>query len=215
MSRPLRLEFTGALFHVTQRGNNRQDIFADDHDREFFLELLGQSVRQFSWILTSYVLMTNHFHFVIQLTCASLSRGMQWLNGQYARYFNRRHRRVGHLFQGRPDARLVEEETYSLEVVRYDALNPVRAGMVSRPDGYLWSSHRAVLGLTEAPEWLAVDDLLIQFAPQRDLARANYRSFVDAGIGVDCNPWNDLVGQLYLGSEAWIAKMREQIDLKP
>ncbi len=215
MSRPLRLEFPGALFHVTQRGNNQQNIFLDDDDRNVFIDLLGRCVNRFAWILTSYVLMSNHFHLVVQLTCRSLSRGMHWLDSEYPRYFNRRHRRVGHLYQGRFNAPLIEKETYSLEVLRYDALNPVRAGMVARPEDHAWSSHCAVLGLAKAPEWLAVDDLLVQFAPQRDLARANYKNFVDAAIGVDHNPWKDIVGQLYLGSEQWIEKIREQIDLKP
>ncbi|HYS52487.1 MAG TPA: transposase [Thermoanaerobaculia bacterium] len=215
MSRQIRLEFPGALYHVTQRGNNQQNIFLDDADRNVFLELLGESVERFAWILTSYVLMTNHFHFVIQLTCASLSIGMRWLDTEYPRYFNRRYRRVGHLYQRRFDGRLVEKETYSLNVLRYDALNPWRAGMVARPEDYAWSSHRAVLGLAKAPDWLAVDDLLVQFAPQRDLANANYKNFVDAAIGVDCNPWKDLVGNMYLGSKAWIERVREQVQLKP
>lgn len=215
MSRPLRLEYPGALYHVTQRGNNQQDIFLDHDDREVFLELLGKCVKRFAWILTAYVLMSNHFHFVIQLTCASLSRGMQWLDSEYPRYFNRRYRRVGHLYQGRFNAPLVQKESYSLNVLRYDILNPVRAGLVARPEEYVWSSHRAVLGLVKAPDLLAVDDLLVQFAPQRDVARAFYKSFVDAAIGVDENPWKDLVGQIYLGSEAWIEKVREQVNLKP
>src|SRR5437773_2165835 len=105
MSRQIRLEFPGALYHVTQRGNNQQNIFLDDADRNVFLELLGESVERFAWILTSYVLMTNHFHFVIQLTCASLSVGMRWLDTEYPRYFNRRYGRVGHLYQRRFDGR--------------------------------------------------------------------------------------------------------------
>ena len=152
MSRPLRLEFFGSLHHVTTRGNARQDIFRDDDDREFFLELLGSCVKRFDWILTAYVLMSNHFHLVTQLTSESLSRGMQWLNGKYAQAFNRRHRRVGHLLQGRPDMRLIEKETYFLKVLRYVVLNPVRADMVARPEHYIWSSHRAVLGYAPAPE---------------------------------------------------------------
>ncbi|HEY8184288.1 MAG TPA: transposase [Thermoanaerobaculia bacterium] len=215
MSRELRLQFPGALYHITQRGNNRQNIFLDDDDRNTFLGLLGRAVQRFAWILTSYVLMTNHFHIVIQLTCESLSRGMRWLDTEYPRYFNRRYGRAGHLYQGPFNGKLVEKETYALNVIRYDVLNPVRAGIVRRPEDSVWSSHRAALGLVNPPEWLAVDDLLVQFAPQRDLARANYKSFVDAGIGLDCNPWKDLVGQIYLGSDAWIEKMRAQVDLKP
>ena len=141
MSRPLRLEFSGSLWHVTHRGNCRQNIFHDDDDRNFFLELLGKCVSKYDWILAAYVLMSNHYHLVTQLTCASLSRGVQWLDSRYARYFNRRHGRVGHLYQGPFHAPLIEKETYFLEVLRYDALNPVRAGIVARPEDYVWSSH--------------------------------------------------------------------------
>jgi len=200
MSRKLRLEFPHALFHVTQRGNYQQDIFFDNDDRDFFLRLLGECVNKYGWILTAYVLMSNHFHFVVQLTGSTLWRGMQWFETKYVQAFNRRHARIGHLFQGPFDSPLVEKETYGLNVLRYDALNPVRAGMVARPEDYPWSSHRAVLGLTQAPGWLAVDDLLVQFGPQRDLARANYKSFVDAAIGIDESLWEGLVGGAYLGS---------------
>jgi putative transposase len=215
MSRPLRLEFPGSFWHVTQRGNYQQNIFLDDDDRHIFLELLGKCVNKYGWILTAYVLMSNHFHFVVQLTCNTLSQGMQWFETKYVRAFNRRHERVGHLFQGPFDSPLVEKETYGLNVLRYDVLNPVRAGIVARPEDYIWSSHRAVLGLAGVPDWLAVDDLLVQFAPQRDLARAHYKSFVDAAIGLDESPWKDLVGRMYLGSTEWVEKVREQIDLKP
>jgi REP element-mobilizing transposase RayT len=215
MSRSLRLEFPGALFHVTQRGNYQQDIFVDDHDRRFFLELLGKCANRYGWILMAYVLMSNHFHLVVQLTCSTLSRGMQWFGTKYVQAFNRRHGRVGHLFQGPFDAPLVEKEIYGLNVLRYDVLNPVRAGMVARPEDYIWSSHRAVLGMAPAPEWLAIDDVLVQFAPQRDLARTYYKSFVDAAIGIDENPWKDLVAGNYLGSKDWVAELREEIDLKP
>ncbi len=214
MSRPLRLEYPGSLWHVTVRGNCRQDIFYDDTDRNFFLGLLGTCVTRFDWILYAYVLMSNHFHLVIQLTSETLSRGMQWLDFRSAQAMNRRHQRVGHLYQGRFNASLIEKETYFLEVLRYVVLNPVRAGMVTRPEDYAWSSHRAVLGTVEPPEWLAVDDVLAQFAPNRDIARANYRHFVDAAIGVETSPWANRVG-IYLGSDTWMKGVREQIDLKP
>jgi REP-associated tyrosine transposase len=215
MSRDLRLEFPGALFHVTQRGNYQQDIFVDDEDRSRFLDLLGKCVNKYGWILTAYVLMSNHFHLAVQLTCSTLSRGMQWFDTKYAQAFNRRHGLVGHLYQGPFDAPLVEKETYGLNVLRYDVLNPVRAGMVRRPEDYIWSSHRAALGMAPAPEWLAVDDLLVQFAPHRDLARTYYKGFVDAAIGIDTDPWKDLVADIYLGSKEWVADLREKIDVKP
>lgn len=215
MSRPLRLEFPGALFHVYARGNAKQEIFRDDFDREVFLDLLGACVNRVGWILTAYALMPNHFHLVVQLAMRTLSKGMQWLNCEYTRAFNKRHDRVGHLFQGRFKAPLVEKESYQLELVRYVVLNPVQANMVSRPEDYIWSSHRAVIGAVDAPNWLAIDDVLIQFAPKRDVACRLYRQFVNEAIGSDWSPSKDLVGGLYLGSEDWLKRIREQIDLKP
>lgn len=155
MSRPIRLEYPGAVYHVTVRGNEKRKIFCDDSDRILLLDLLGKAVDRFGWILTAYGLMPNHFHLVMELISANLSRGMQWLNGTYAQAFNRRHDRVGHLFQGRFKAFLVDKENYMLEVLRYVVLNPVRAKMVSRPEDYAWSSHRATVG--EAPVRVEAD----------------------------------------------------------
>lgn len=215
MSRPLRLQYPGALFHVFARGNRKELIFRDDSDRNLFLRLLGESVKQFGWILTTYALMPNHFHLVLQLTLSTLSEGMKWLNGEYARAFNKRHQCVGHVFQGRFKSPLVEKESYLLQLARYVVLNPVEAHLVTRPEDYVWSSHRALIGEVEAPEWLAVDDLLVQFAPKRDLATALYRQFVNEGIGSDWSPWKHLVGGNYLGSEEWLKRVQQEIDLKP
>jgi REP element-mobilizing transposase RayT len=199
---------------VFARGNAKQAVFLDDEDRRRFLRLLGESVSRFDWILTAYVLMSNHFHLVVQLTTETLSRGMHWLNGRYAQYFNERHERVGHVFQGRFKAPLVEKQTYAMEVMRYVVLNPVRAGLVSVPEEYRWSSHRAVVGETPAPGWLAVDDVLAQFARDREVARARYRAYVDAGIGLERTPLDDLFG-CYLGSEEWRDEIRGRVMLKP
>jgi REP element-mobilizing transposase RayT len=215
MSRPLRLDFPGALLHVTSRGNDQRDTFLDDVDRNSFLEFLGEAVRRFAWILTAYVLMSNHYHLLIQLTESTLSRGMKWLNGEYGRCFNRRPGRVGHLFQGRFKSPLIEKEAYFLEVQRYVVLNPVRAGMVLRPEEYSWSSYRAVLGEATVPDWLAVDDVLLNFGSEREIARARYRRFVENGIGLERTPWADLVGGMYLGREAWVGQMREKVELEP
>lgn len=215
MARQLRLEFPGALFHITVRGNEKRPIFRDDRDRYAFLEFLGTAVTRYGWTLSAYVLMLNHFHLLIQLTANTLSRGMHWLNTNYPIYFNKRHHRVGHLYQGRFKAFLIEKETYYLEVLRYVVLNPVRAQIVTTPEEFEWSSHRAVMGAIPAPEWLAVDDVLAQFGGDRAVARARYRAFVDAGIGLDRTPFADLIANMYLGSEAWAATIREQIELKP
>ena len=215
MSRPLRLEFPGALFHVTSRGNRKQDIFLDDADCQWFLDLMEKTVNRFAWTVLSYALMRNHFHIIIQLTRETLSMGMKWLNGQYARAFNRRHRCVGHLFGERPHAPLIERDTYLLEVLRYVVLNPVRAGLVAHPRDYAWSSYRALAGLVAPPQWLAVDDVLINFGDDRTLACAAFQQFVEAAIGVENNPWNNLVAGSYLGCESWLAETRERIKLKP
>ena len=215
MSRQLRLEYPGSLWHITTRGNEKRDIYRDDNDRRTFLELLGKSAKRFGWILAAYVLMSNHYHLLVQLTDETLSRGMQWLNGRYPQWFNERYSRVGHLFQGRFKGKLIEKETYFLEVLRYVVLNPVRAKMVERPEDHAWSSHNALIGTSEAPPWLAVDDALIAFGTDRDVARERYRQFVNAGIGVETKLWDKLVGNLYLGSDAWVDKIREKVELKP
>ena len=215
MSRPLRLEFPGALFHVISRGDAKQRIFIDDRDCALFLDLLGECVTRFHWILTAYALMPNHFHLLVQLTSETLSKGMQWLNGSYAVAFNRRHGRVGHVLQGRFKSPLVEKETYLLELVRYIVLNPVRANIVKRPEEDCWTSYRATLGLEPAPDWLAVDDVLLPFGRDRDLARAAFRDFVNAAIGVDSSFWRDLVHRPYVGSEPWTAEVRERVALRP
>jgi len=215
MARPLRLQYPGALFHVFSRGNDRQAIFLDDQDRIRFLRLLGECVRRFDWTLYAYALMSNHFHFLVQLRRETLSKGMHWLNGSYSIAFNNRHEHVGHVLQGRFKSPLVDGESYLLQLIRYIILNPVEAGLVQRPEDYRWSSYRPTLGLAPAPPWLAVDDVLLPFGPDRDLARAAFRDFVNAAIGVDTTFWRDLFERSYIGNDTWLEKVREQIALKP
>jgi putative transposase len=175
MSRPLRLDHAGALWHVTSRGNERKDIFRDDVDRLRWMDLLGRTAAACSWRVFAYVQMGNHFHMVIETTEATLSRGMRQLNGVYAQWFNRRHDRVGHLFQGRFHSELVDREEYLLEAVRYVVQNPVRAGMVRRAADWWWSSHRAMAGLTPTPVWLDTS-ILLHFGRSRQ----RYSEFVAA-----------------------------------
>ena len=215
MARALRLAFPGSFWHLTTRGNERHDIVLDDVDRRALLSLIGDAVERFRWILHQYVQMSNHYHLVVELTEETLSSGMRWLNSRYAQTFNRRHGRVGHLFQGRFHGRLVEKDAYLLEVIRYVALNPVRAKMVARPEDYRWSGHRAIAGLCEAPRWLAVDRTLQCFAPDASIARTFYRRFVDEAIGLDRSPWDDVVGQIYLGTNGWVESLRARVEAKP
>jgi putative transposase len=215
MARPLRIEFAGALYHVTSRGNERRSIFRRDHDRRTFLTFLGQVAKRFHWSVTAYVLMNNHFHLVIQTAEPNLSRGMQWLNGTYAAWFNHRHQRVGHLFQGRFHAFLVEKEAYFAELLRYVVLNPVRAGIVARPEEYAWSSYRATAGLAAAPEWLDVPAALAGLGADPAAAQTEYRRFVLAAIESEDRLWDKVTNAIYLGTEPWTKQMRTVVESRP
>ena len=211
MSRPVRIEFPNALYHVTARGDRREDIFEDDVDRQAFLDILAQVVEQFNWLCYAWCLMDNHYHLLIQTPDANLSKGMRQLNGVYTQSSNRRHARVGHLFQGRFKSILVDSDAYLLELARYVVLNPVRAGMVRKPDKWVWSSYRASMGLAQAQPFLAVDGLLAQFAKRRTVAQARYAQFVADGIKA-ASPWQDLKGQVFLGDERFVKKMQARMD---
>ena len=214
MARPLRLEFTGALYHVTSRGDGREDIYSSDDDRLDWLETLGHVCTRFNWACHAYCQMTNHYHIVIETPDANLSKGMRQLNGVYTQLFNRKHDRVGHVFQGRFKAILVEKESYLLQLARYVVLNPLRAKMVRRLEQWQWSSYRATCGQVQTPEWLQTDFLLSQFGTLRSRSIAKYVAFVHEGKGLD-SIWSNLQGQIYLGSESFMKKMQTEIDKKP
>ncbi|ADC72304.1 protein of unknown function DUF1568 [Thioalkalivibrio sp. K90mix] len=202
MVRPLRLEYPWALYHVTARGDRRGWIYQDSVDHQRFLDTLAQAVQRYNWVLSAYCLMGNHYHLLVETPDANLSRGMQWLNGVYTQRFNRRHRRVGHVLQGRYKAILVERESYLLELARYIVLNPVRAHLVARPSDWKWSSYTATAGQASAPTWLTTDRVLDEFGPEPSAA---YQQFVAEGIGKE-SPWGQLHAQLYLGSEDFIER---------
>lgn len=203
MARPLRIEFPGALYHVTARGNARQDIFLNDEDRQQFLKILERVVSRFRLLLHAYCLMGNHFHLVVETPEANLSKAMRQLNGVYTQAFNRRHDRVGHVLQGRFKAIVVDRDSYLLELCRYVALNPIRAKITRKPDTYPWSSYRATAGLAATPAFLTVDWLLSQFGRQRPAAQRKYRAFVAEGLGRN-SPWEYVQGQVLLGSERFV-----------
>jgi putative transposase len=205
MARPLRIQFEGAVYHITSRGNARQDIFLDDSDRTGFLEAIGRVVDRFGWICHAYCLMDNHYHLLIETPLANLSRGMQLLNGVYTQRFNRRHGRVGHVLQGRFKAIVVEKESHLLELARYVVLNPVRAKVVDHPLQHRWNSYRATAGEAEPPEFLSVEWILSQFDEDPVRSRAAYRRFVKEGRGVPV--WGDVRGGILLGTEEFTDRM--------
>ncbi len=170
-------------YHVIARGNNRELICRDDVDRSDLVSMLSRAATRHRWVGLAYCLMSNHYHLVVRVPYGGLSQGVQELNGGFARRINRRHGRVGHLFQNRFFAVLIEHDAHLLEACRYVVLNPVRAGVCSTPEEWHWSSYRACAGDELAPAFLAVDELLVLFGTRREQARASYRAFVASEHG--------------------------------
>jgi len=208
MSRPLRLQFAGALYHVTSRGNERKAIYLNETDNRSFLDLMAQVCERFNWVVHAYCLMTNHYHLLVETPDANLSEGMRQLNGVYTQRFNRTHHRIGHLFQGRFKAILVQKESYLLEVNRYIVLNPVRAAMVDDCDKWPWSSYRFTCNYQKPPSWLAVDQLLLLFGNERSLALRKYQDFVLSGVGKSL--WPEVKQLIYLGSDSFVSEMQKK-----
>ena len=216
MARQLRIQYAGALYHVMSRGNERRPIVRDDRDRLKRLEWLQRTVEIHGWQLRAFVLMTNHEHLFLTTPQPNLSAGMQLLNGSYTSYFNRRHRRVGHLFQGRFKALLVEETGYSLELSRYLHLNPLRAGIVTKPQQYPWSSYPGYHWRSQMRSWVTYGAVLREFGRGEAEARAAYRRFVRASIAESpAPPWKDAVEDLILGSELFVQRIRMKFCGKP
>ena len=168
MARPLRIELAGGLYHLTSCGDRREDIYLDDGDRFLWLDILGQTCRRFNWVCHAWCQMTNHYHLIMETVEGNLSEGMRHLNGVYTQAGNRKHRRVGHVFQGRYKAILVDKDSYLLELSRYVVLNPVRARMVRDAGDWPWSSYLSMTGQADSPEWLQTDAILAQFGEQRN-----------------------------------------------
>lgn len=180
MARKPRLHYPGAVYHVILRGNAGQDIFFETQDRNHFLALLQEGQEKYRFRLHAYCLMTNHLHLVLQVGDISLSRIMQNVSFRYTSYVNRCQQQVGHLFQGRYKALLIDADNYLLELVRYIHNNPVRAGLAQTPEDYPWSSHGVYLG-RDKTAWLTTEWVLSQFSGDKKLAMALYRDFVMHG----------------------------------
>jgi putative transposase len=229
MARPLRVERPGAWYHVTARGNERRAIYRENDDRRYFCQLLAEAVEVFAWKLHAYVLMENHFHLLVETPEPNLGRGMQWLNVSYSVWFNRRHGRCGHLFQGRYKAIIIDPLGWGLELSRYVHLNPVRLGRLGldksarQRDGagageqpakalvkarlselrhYPWSSYRAYLGLAKAPPWLTRKGILeLGGSGGKTASPEAYREYVEGAVrqGLSESPWEKLTAQTVLG----------------
>ncbi len=212
MSRQLRIEYPGAFYHVTSRGNQKQAIYLADRDRAAFLDLVREAHHKFSAIFHVYCLMENHYHLMLETPNGNLSRIMHFINTSYTIYFNKKHSRVGHLFQGRFKAILVEAETYALELSRYIHLNPVRASIVQEPEKYPWSSCREYLNTAFEPasEWLEKSLVLGHFGQDQKEARIRYAEYVREASRLQIvNPFDHLKGDLILGSEDFVLRINK------
>ena len=218
MSRPLRIEFPGAIYHVTSRGDRREPIFDGDADRHGLLAVIAQAMERFDAEVLCYCLMGNHYHFVLHTRQAKLSRLMRHVNGVYTQDFNRRHGKVGHLFQGRFKAILVDRAAYLLTLCRYVELNPVRARMVAAVGDWPWSSYRAHVGLAPAPPWLDSAGLHAYVLGRELRSEAEQRRAATKYAALVANapeksPWEEaLRQQIYLGDDAFVERMQAHAE---
>jgi len=209
MGRPLRIEYPGALYHITSRGNERKKIFLDDGDRTRFLEILADYHHRYDIRIHSFVLMENHYHLMLETPQGNLLKVMHGINGRYTGYFNGKYSRAGHLFQGRYKGIVVDKDAYLLQLSRYVHLNPAKAGVVERPEHYLWSSYRGFIGKGKKYGWVEYSWILGQFGIDEQNASRDYKRFVDAGLKDEQgSPFIALRGRVILGNEMFLEKTR-------
>jgi len=213
MSRPLRLEYEGAFYHIISRGNARENIFDEEDDFNSFLELLGKEIKQQNWQCYGYCLMNNHYHLLIETPESNLVRGMRRLNGTYSQYFNLINKKVGHVFQGRYKSIIVDKDSYLLELNRYIVLNPYRAGMEKSIGEWKWSSYRVTIGGESRPEWFNKDLIISHFSSKSREGIKNYKKFVEEGVGEE-NPSKNIIGQIWLGSKEFVKEVEGKVGIK-
>ena len=210
MARKPRIHFTGAVYHVMLRGNDGQAIFFDPQDYSIFEQLLAEGVSRFNHQIHGYCWMPNHVHLVVEVADIPLSKIVQNLSFRYTRWINKRENRIGHLFQGRFKAILIDTDKYLLELIRYIHLNPVRSNLVRSPSDYLWSGHNAYLG-TKKIHWLSTDLVLSRFSKRKHDARKEYRQYVSRGIGEEYRKEFHTGNRegVVLGDEEFVIKLPE------
>ncbi|MEJ5167241.1 MAG: transposase, partial [Thermoanaerobaculia bacterium] len=207
MARPLRIEYPGALYHITSRGNAKEKIFLDDKDYYLFLKCLDLTSKRYNFLIYSFCLMPNHYHLLLETPEGNLSKIMRQLNGVYTQKFNKKYGRVGHIFQGRYKAILVEKERYLLELIRYINLNPVRAGLAEDPLEWKWSSLPYILNIKKKLPFLSEDFIFMQFSEEKSRAIKLVKEFIYAGIKRQ-SPFKNLKGQIFLGGDDFINKIK-------
>jgi len=213
MSRTLRIEIEGAFYHITARGNEKRPIFLVERDFTRFLGRFERICERYGVLIHSYVLMTNHYHLLLETPRGNLSAALHDLNTAYTNYFNRKHDRVGHLFQGRYRSILVDKDNYLLELSRYIHLNPVRARMVKQPEAYRWSSYSSYLSSRSSPEWLRREDVLGQMDNNLGKGRRKYRQYVEEGLRREIrDPLKEVIAGIALGGERFWEGVRKRLE---
>ena len=215
MTRQWRIEYENALYHVMSRGNEQLDIVRDDHDREKFLEILGNMSKRHGVEVHAYVLMNNHYHLLLRTPRANLSKSMQWFAVSYTRYFNTRHVRNGHLFQGRFKSILMENDAYLTQLSCYIHRNPVRAGIVNRLINYRWSSYQAYAYNRNKAEWLETSLVLSQF--QKRSKHTSYRNHMQQYADEEKRILEDVQYGLLLGGQEFAEGIKNKFlqEVKP
>ncbi len=216
MGRPLRIEYPGALYHITSRGNERKKIYLDEGDRLKFLAILEDYHDRYGILIHSYVLMDNHYHLILETPKGNLLKVMHGINGGYTGYFNRKYGRSGHLFQGRYKGILVDKDNYLVELSRYVHLNPVRVSMVKRPEEYKWSSYAGYIAEGKEVKWVEYAWVLSKFGSNVKRAREKYRAYVEEGLkeGIEGTPLKAVQGQAVLGGEDFVEKIKRTLKGK-
>ncbi|MBI5050291.1 MAG: transposase, partial [Nitrospirae bacterium] len=212
MARQLRIEFNGAFYHITSRGNLRDKIFYDDKDRERFLEILKRTKERYGYLIHAYGLMDNHYHLLMETPKANISQIMQNINTSYTVYINKKYRRSGHLMQGRFKGIIVDKDEYLVTLSKYIHLNPVRAKIVQCPEDYRWTSYRAYIDKTEKAPLVDTADTLSYFSSKKGKAASAYKAFVESEIGRGENPFKNIEGGIILGGERFKEKIVKLLD---
>lgn len=215
MARQLRLEYPGALYHITSRGNLKEKIFFHDQDRERFLDILKRTKERYGYLLHAYTLMDNHYHLIIETPFSNVKQIMQNINTSYTVYINKKYERSGHLFQGRYKAVIVDKDNYLLELSRYIHLNPVRAKLVKSPDQYRWTSYKDYMA-TKRSNLVDIEDTLSYFSNHKQKAIRAYRRFVKSAVSKEIpSPFDDLDARIILGKGDFKQKIMDFLrDIK-
>lgn len=208
MARPLRIQYSGALYHIISKGIDGRDIFCNDIEKRHFLKILFDAKDMFKIKIYLFCILINHYHITLETLLSNLSQVLHWINGKYTSWYNKIYERKGHVLQGRYKSIIVDKDEYLLELSRYIHLNPVKAGVVKYPEEYKWSSYRTYMGL-ESIRGLDTGFILNQFGDNINSARIRYKRFIEEGMGIDNDITKKLVKGFILGSEKFVENIEE------